>query len=139
MSNPDYDVCGDLHLTCSCAADPVPATVSKHRVTLHNTGLDKYIAVTMVVAIRAPVPTCGLTLHHAHAAGTALPVIGVGNLPSGTKANWNIDVQRVAGGTTRFEAIRTTVSFASEAETEPLDDVPVAPYICMTTVDVGIV
>ena len=116
MTNPDDDKCGDLHLTCSCVADPVPATGSRHKATLDNPGSDKYIAITMVVAIKAPVPGCSLTLRHGTAVGTSLPVIGVGSLPSGTGASWNIDVQRVAGGTTKFEVIRTTVSFASDAE-----------------------
>jgi hypothetical protein len=107
--------------------------------TLNNTGLDDYLAVTMVIAIRAPVPGCSLTLQNGAAAGTSLPVIGVGSLPSGTRASWNIDVQRVAGGTTKFEIIRTTVDFASGAETDPLDDAPATPYTCMTKVDVGVV
>jgi hypothetical protein len=138
MTNQRSSRIGDLDITCDCRPDPVPASGSNHNVSLHNTGSDRYIGIQMVVNIRAPVAGCSLNLRHGSHVGTALPAVGLGTVPSGTKGMWTVKVEHVTGGTTRYETIKTTVSFASDAETDPLDDEPPMPYICSIKIDIGV-
>jgi hypothetical protein len=136
--NPDVDKSNDLTMRSSCAPDPVPSIGSLHQTDLHNTGIDTFLKVGLVVGIRLPSTGCSLRLAHGGASTALLPRIPLGSLPSGGRTTAQITVSQVAGGTTRNEVIRATVEFASDFETDPQNDDPDTPYTCQTQVDVRI-
>jgi hypothetical protein len=127
---------GGLSMTSSCAPNPVAPTGSQHRVDLHNGGYDTYLKVGLVVGVRLASAGCSIELTFGNASGILIPRINLGSLPSGARTRNDVVVTRSPSGTSQHEIIRATVEFASDYETDPLDDDPVTPYTCTTEVNV---
>jgi hypothetical protein len=119
-----------------CAPNPVTQDLALHCVDLHNTGYDTYLKIGMVVGVSLASSSSSIGLVHAGLQDSAIPRIHLGCLPSGSRSRENIQVIRFPAGTSSYETIRTTIEFASDYETDPMDEDPSTPYICTTVVRV---
>lgn len=136
--SPNQTRIADLNMSSSCVPNRVAAAGSQHRVELHNTGYDTYLQLGLVVGVHLASTGCSIRLARNGVQAFLFPAIQLGCLPSGETTRSDMNVVRIPTGTTVRETIRTTVEFASNFETDPLDDDPVTPHTCMTEVNVSV-
>jgi hypothetical protein len=138
MSNPETSRCGGLRLECGCRPDPVPSTGAMHETTVVNFGYDRYTVNVQVRIMSGSRPGTSLALHDGVRQVDVVRWFA-GTFGPSRKGSWPQAVGRRAGGTAKAHSIRTTAEFASDAESDPLDDEATATYTCTCTVDVVVV
>jgi hypothetical protein len=137
MPNPDRNTCSALELEGNCTPDPVKGAGAAHTATITNTGTDRYHVDVTVLLLGGTVPGASLILDDN---GSKVAVVSwfAGVLGPAKRASRAITVDRVSAGTANAHSIRTVINYASDAESDPLDDQPTRPYTCHCTVDVAV-
>jgi hypothetical protein len=137
MPNPDRSRCSALELEGRCAPDPV-RNGGAHTATITNTGTDRYHVDVTVLLLGGTVPGASLILNDN---GTQAAVVSwfAGVLGPNKRAQRAVTVDRIWAGTAQAHSIRTVINYASDAESDPLDDQPSRPYTCRCIVDVAVI